>query len=72
MTNYREILRLHSRGISQRSISISCECSRNTVSNTLKRADECGISWPLPQTMSDCDLSKQLFPERILSSSRMS
>jgi len=44
MTNYREILRLHSQGISQRSISASCECSRNTVSNTLKKAEEQGIS----------------------------
>ena len=31
MTNYREILRLHSRGISQRGIAASCQCSRNTV-----------------------------------------
>jgi transposase len=70
MTNYREILRLNSQGISQRSISISCECSRNTVSNALKRAEECGISWPLLKEMSDSDLIKLLFPGRIISSSR--
>ena len=70
MTNYREILRLNSQDISQRSISISCECSRNTVSSTLKRAEDCGISWPLPQEMSDNDLIKQLFPAKTLSSSR--
>ena len=70
MTNYREILRLSSQGISQRSIAVSCECSRNTVSSTLKRAKECGISWPLPQGMSDSDLIKSLFPSRVLSSSR--
>lgn len=70
MTNYREILRLNSQGISQRSISISCECSRNTVSNVLKRAEECGTSWPLPKGMSDSDLIKLLFPGRIISSSR--
>ena len=31
MTQYRQILRLHSQGISQRSIAQSCQCSRNTV-----------------------------------------
>lgn len=70
MTNYREILRLDSQGISQRSISASCECSRNTVSNTLKRAEEQGISWPLPKGMSDGDLIECLFPERLVPSSR--
>ena len=70
MTNYREILRLNSQGISQRSIAISCECSRNTVSNTLKRAEECALSWPTLKEISDGDLIKLLFPGRILSSSR--
>ncbi|MBQ8620744.1 MAG: helix-turn-helix domain-containing protein [Oscillospiraceae bacterium] len=31
MTQYRQFLRLHSQGISQRSIAQSCGCSRNTV-----------------------------------------
>ncbi|HZK53187.1 MAG TPA: helix-turn-helix domain-containing protein, partial [Desulfosporosinus sp.] len=47
MTNYREILRLHSQGISQRSIATSCACSRNTVAKVLLRADEMNLSWPL-------------------------
>ena len=71
MTNYREILRLSSQGISQRSIAVSCECSRNTVSSTLKRAEEYGISWPLPQDIADGDLIKLLFPSRVLPASRM-
>ena len=70
MTNYREILRLHSQGISGRSISASLVCSRNTVANMLKRAEECDISWPLPQGMTDCELLKLLLPERALPSSR--
>ncbi|WP_378957222.1 IS21 family transposase [Pelosinus sp. sgz500959] len=70
MPNYREILRLNSQDISQRSISTSCQCSRNTVSSTLKRAEECGISWPLPKNISDNELIQQLFPSRTLSSSR--
>ncbi|AJA49809.1 helix-turn-helix domain-containing protein [Clostridium pasteurianum DSM 525 = ATCC 6013] len=61
MTRYREILRLYNQGISQRSIALSCECSRNTVSRTLKRAEACGIGWPLPQDMSDDELIKNFF-----------
>ena len=39
MTKYREILRLHSQGVSQRGIASSCRCSRNTVSKVLERGD---------------------------------
>jgi transposase len=35
MTKYREFLRLHSQGISNRSIAVSLECSRNTVADTV-------------------------------------
>jgi transposase len=63
MTQYREILRLHSRGISQRSISTSCQCSRNTVTKILTRAREIGIDWPLQRDLTDGDLEKKLFPE---------
>jgi transcriptional regulator len=38
VTHYREILRMHSRGISQRSIASTLQCSRNTVSKALKKA----------------------------------
>lgn len=70
MTKYREILRLHGQGISQRSIALSCECARNTVSSILKRAEACGIAWPLPKYISEDELAKQLFPERNVTPSR--
>ena len=44
MTKYREILRLHSLGFSERNIALSCPCSRNTVSKVLKRAKELNIT----------------------------
>ena len=53
MTNYREILRLYSQGISQRGIASSCQCSRNTVSAVIKRADEIGIYWPFEKEISN-------------------
>ena len=63
MTNYREILRLNSRGISQRSIAQSCQCSRNTIAKVLRRVEEVNLKWPLPPDMSDIDLENLLFPK---------
>ena len=61
MTKYREILRLYSLGISQRSIAATCECSRNTVAKVLGRAEELSITWPLPESMEDKALETELF-----------
>ena len=62
MTKYREILRLYSQGISQRSIALSCECSRNTVAKVVARAKELNITWPLSSEITDGELEKKLFP----------
>ena len=62
MTNYREILRLHSLGFNKTEIASSCKCARNTVAATLQRAANCGLKWPLPEGMSDKQLSERLFP----------
>lgn len=70
MTNFREILRLHSQGISQRSIAISCACSRNTVSKVLSRAEELEVAWPLKDPRSDGELQQLFFPEIKAPSSR--
>jgi transposase len=64
MTKYREILRLHSQGISNRLIALSLECSRNTIRSVLGRADELDIHWPLPENMSDRVLEQTLFGKR--------
>jgi transposase len=62
MTKYREILRLHSRGISQRDIATSCQCSRNTVTKVVARAKEVSIGWPLKADLTDGELGEMLFP----------
>ena len=62
MTNYREVLRLHSLGLNKTEIASSCQCARNTVAATLQRAANCGLQWPLPEEMSDKTLSERLFP----------
>jgi transposase len=70
MTNHKEILRLHSLGISGRGIAASLECSRNTVSNSLHKAQEHDLSWPLQKDLSNAELEKLYFPERIVTSDR--
>ena len=63
MTQYRQILRLHSQGISQRRIAQSCGCSRNTVAAVLQRASAANLTWPL-DVETDADLERLLFPEK--------
>ncbi|MCP3033580.1 IS21 family transposase [Halobacillus sp. A1] len=64
MVKYREILRLHSQGMSKRNIAASCGCSRNTITSVLDRASVCDISWPLSDEVTDGDLQAFLFPEK--------
>ena len=60
MTKYREILRLKSLGFSEWNIALSVPCSRNTVSKVPKRTKEKGISWSLPECITNGDLERQL------------
>lgn len=60
MTKYREILRLHSQGISSRNIAASIACSRNTIRTVITRAAEEGIAWPLADHMTDRVLQQTL------------
>ena len=70
MTNFREILRLHSQGISQRSIAVSCACSRNTVAKVLIQAQETGTAWPLQEGISNEELRRRFSPETTVPPSR--
>lgn len=64
MTDYREILRLYSQGISQRSIAVSCGCSRNTVSTVLDRASQHTLEWDQVGELTNSDLFQRLYPEK--------
>ncbi len=63
MTDYREILRLKSLGFSERNIARNCSCSRNTVSNVLKRARELDIAWPLGPEVTNFVLNEKFYPK---------
>lgn len=63
MRKIKEILRLkHVRGFSNRQIAKSCSIGRTTVANYLIKAQEAGISWPLPEDLTEAELQKRLFP----------
>jgi len=65
MRKIMEILRLkHERGLSNRKIAASCNVHKNTVANYLQRAEQAGISWPLPENMSESKLYHLLFPDQ--------
>ena len=61
MINYREILRLHSLGYSQRRIEASVHSSHQTVKSVLEKASALGISWPLDGDITNAMLDELLF-----------
>ena len=62
MTNYREILRLHSLGLNNTEIAQSCPCSRTTVIQVLRLAQANNLTYPLPDGMTDKELADLLYP----------
>ena len=65
MHRIREVLRLkHVCRLSNRKIALSCGVDRDTVGMYFKRAEKAGLNWPLPETLSDCELEARLFPKR--------
>jgi len=62
MRKIKEVLRLrYEAGLSNRAIARSCNICHRTVGEYLKRADEAGLSWPLPEGMDDDALEEKLF-----------
>ena len=61
MTDYREILRLHSLGISNKQIADSGLCARQTVVTTLQKAEQAGLKWPLADNLTNEVLARKYF-----------
>lgn len=58
----KEVLRLKWHlGLSERKIAASCRVARSTVGDYLARALEAGLSWPLPEGLTDDELERLLF-----------
>jgi transposase len=62
MRKIKEVLRLQAAGQSQRAIARSVAVSRSTVKEYLQRAAVAGLSWPLPEEVSETALEALLFP----------
>jgi len=63
MRNLREIFRLrHEHGLSHRAIARACGVGTATVSTYLKRGEQVGLGWPVPQEWDDAALEAKLFP----------
>ena len=62
MVDYREILRLHNLGYSQRVITSSVHSSRSTVKEVIDLANALKIEWPLDANVTNSDLELLLYP----------
>ncbi len=63
MRKVKEVLRLRWEcGLSKQKIAQSCGMARSTVGDYLMRAEAAGLSWPLPDSLSEADLEQRLFP----------
>ena len=64
MRKIREILRLkHEAGLSQRTIARAIGVSNSTVSEVFARLTAAGLSWPLPEGLTDEELEERLYRE---------
>jgi len=62
MRKIKEALRLKAAGLSCRAIARSCLIGKETVREYLGRAAEAGLSWPLPEGLSEEEIESRLFP----------
>lgn len=61
MRQIKELLRLkHEHGLSVREIARSCGLPVSTAGDYLKRAESAGLSWPLPEELTEAQLLDKL------------
>jgi transposase len=63
MRKIREVLRLRFEvGLSARQVAASVQIARSSVGEYERRLGAAGLSWPLPEALSDTELERRLFP----------
>ena len=64
MRKLKEVLRLHSLGLSQHQIARSCSISQSTVHEYLSASHAAGVRWPVPEDWGDQQIEQALFSQR--------
>ena len=62
MRKIKEVLRLRAQGRSDREVARSVKVARTTVRRIRRRAKAAGLSWPLPDDLTESALEALLFP----------
>lgn len=62
MRKLRDVLRLRAGGMSKRKIAASLSIGATAAGDCLRRARRAGLSWPLPEDLSDEALERLLYP----------
>ena len=62
MRKIREVLRLKAGGFSKRRIAASLGISATAATECVQRARRAGLTWPLPEDLSDDALEQRLYP----------
>src|ERR1700739_4082488 len=62
MRKIRDVLRLSAAGMSKRKIAASLGVSATAAGECIRRARRAGLTWSLPDGLSDAALARRLFP----------
>jgi transposase len=62
MRKIRDVLRLRAGGMSKRQIAASLSIGATAAGDCMRRARYAGLSWPLPEELSDEALERLLYP----------
>src|SRR6266566_1058351 len=62
MRKIRDVLRLRAGGMSKRKIAASLSIGATAAGDCVRRARQAGLSWPLPENLSDAVLERLLYP----------
>ena len=62
MRKIREVMRLHAAGLTGRQIAQSAGMARSTVAECLRRVGDGGLTWPLPESLTETTLEQRLYP----------
>jgi transposase len=61
MRHVRDVIRMRAAGLSSRDIARRVGVAPSTVRLTIRRVEAAGLTWPLPDELTDTALEAQLF-----------